>query len=368
MDDNNNSIYNKNCDFTEKSKDALQYLKSLIDEIEEQLNDDTFQKKHVCLLQKEKEQELFERERKKVHNLDLFSPIHSKTYDTSDINSEIDNFIHQVEELDKEQALLLDKKNNLMNVYKCMEYYTNLSFNNEKTIVLDKKFNDKGLNILEAQERERQRIARDLHDSTVQNLTSLVHKTELCSKLIGVDSIRAKLELTTMSNTIKTTINDMRDTIYNLKPMSLDDLGLVVTVERYAKQLMITQDIQIFIHNNYEKEDVLPVIKLTLFRIIQEACRNVIKHANAKIIKIDISYDDQRIIVAVMDNGIGFDVVKQQAKGSEESSNFGLSIMRERISLLSGTLEIISEKEKGTIVTISVPLTIREGEKNEQTN
>ena len=77
-----------------------------------------------------------------------------------------------------------------------------------------------GLKLLETQEIERKRIARELHDSTVQNLTNLVHKTELCTKLVDLDPIRAKLELQTMINTIKTTINDMRNIIYDLRPMS----------------------------------------------------------------------------------------------------------------------------------------------------
>ena len=227
------------------------------------------------------------------------------------------------------------------------------------------RISDKGLGILEAQEMERQRIARDLHDSTVQNLTSLVHKSELCIKLIDIDSIRAKLELTAMSNTIKTVINDMRGIIYNLKPMSLDDLGLTITVERYANRLMDQNNVQVVVRSNEETKEILPVIKVTLFRIIQEACCNVVKHANASIINIDIRYEEHNIVVSIKDNGSGFNNLELHEDIIEQSTSFGISIMRERIKLLSGSIDIHSAEGKGTIVTIYAPLTICEGDKNE---
>jgi two-component system sensor histidine kinase DegS len=174
--------------------------------------------------------------------------------------------------------------------------------------------------------------------------------------------IRAKLELNAMSNTLKMVINDMRGIIYNLKPMTLDDLGLTITVQRFANKLMSANNIQVRVVANEEVKAILPVIKLTVFRIIQEACNNVIKHANADLINIDINYEESNITVNIKDNGIGFNTDNSNSNSSEQLSSFGLSIMKERISLLSGTLEIKSEKEKGTKVTISVPLTTYEGD------
>jgi two-component system sensor histidine kinase DegS len=202
----------------------------------------------------------------------------------------------------------------------------------------------------------------------VQNLTSLVHKAELCIKLIEIDSIRAKLELNSMSNTIKTVINEMRGIIYNLKPMSLDDIGLTVTLERYAGRLMDLNNINVIVRSNEEPKEIHPVIKLTLFRIIQEACNNVIKHANATAINIDIIYDECLVNVSIKDNGSGFNLNNTHSGGGGHSSSFGLSIIKERISLLSGTVDIKSEKDYGTTVTVSAPLTIYEGDKNEQTS
>jgi len=222
-----------------------------------------------------------------------------------------------------------------------------------------------GLNLLEAQEKERQRIAADLHDSTVQNLTSLFHKAELCFKLIDIDSVRAKLELSSMSNTIKLIIDEMRDVIFNLKPMSLSDLGLILTMEQYVDQLKRDFDIQVkFIHNK-EIENIVPVVSTTLFRIIKEACSNVIKHARASLLEINIEYSLDSILVSISDNGVGFNIEEYKTNNKIQMSNFGLSIMQERAALLSGTLKIESTKGKGTEVMVTVPATICKGDTNE---
>lgn len=351
----------------EERKEAGIVLKDLAVDFEEQLYSVRMElKSHISLLKK-REQEMDSRERIKAYNQDLFSPIYKKSSDTSELLSDIENLKKQIEELQEKQADLNNKVNGVKLAAQYMEQFQKESGSNQADNKSGKT-NDYGLGILEAQEVERQRIARELHDTTVQNLTSLVHKAELCIKLIDIDAIRAKLELKTMSNTIKTVINDMRSIIYNLKPMTLEDLGLTVTTQRYANRLMDTNNIQVRVHANDEPKKILPVIMLTLFRIIQEACNNVIKHASASLIDINIVYSEDNIMVTIKDNGIGFDMENSKKSDSEQSSSFGLSIMKERVSLLSGTLDIQSENGKGTIVTVSVPLANYEEEKDEQTN
>lgn len=214
------------------------------------------------------------------------------------------------------------------------------------------------LRILETQELERKRISMELHDTTVQNLTTLVHKTELCTKLIDIDSIRAKLELQTMTDTIRNTINELRGIIYDLRPMSIDDLGLVVTVQRFIKQIEVEDEKSIpIIFNVYNEEvKVLPVINLTLFRIIQEAYNNTRKHAKAEHFDITITYEKNEIEVEIKDDGIGFQLALLQKENRETNKNFGLSIMKERVELLTGTMEIVSGKSKGTHIIIKVPI------------
>jgi len=284
-------------------------------------------------------------------NTKLFSP-NTKDYNLEDYEKEKIRIQEKVNKCDDEQKKM---ENNILQLQTILN-------------MLNKKIPQIGLNILELQEQDRQRIARDLHDSTVQILTSLIHKCEISTRFVDIDPIRTKLELTTISNTLKSVINEIREVIFNLKPMSLEDLGLIMTIERFINQLMNHNDIEIKFRHNEERKDVLPVINLSLFRVIQEACNNAIKHSNAKCIEIDINYDVEDIKVTIKDNGKGFDTSKIKDRNTQDYSGCGLSIMKERIYLLSGKLDIKSTINKGTIVNISVPYCNVKGKKNEQTD
>lgn len=214
--------------------------------------------------------------------------------------------------------------------------------------------------LLEIQETERQRISRELHDSTVQNLTSLVHKTELCSKLIEMDPIRCKLELNMMTKTLREIIDDMRQMIYNLRPMSFDDIGLDVTIERALDKLENNESKKIDFSVEGEPYQIKPVIGITLLRIIQEGCNNAIRHANSSLIKVILKYDTERISVEIEDDGNGFDVEEMNTESRNDNSGFGLSMMKERVYLLSGTFHIESRINIGTKIMVEVPIRNKE--------
>lgn len=217
-----------------------------------------------------------------------------------------------------------------------------------------------GISILETQEKERKRIARELHDSTIQSLTNIVHKTEYCSKMIEKDPIQVKLELINMMNTVRNSIDEMRRTIYDLRPMTIDDLGLILTVQRFINQNKeLYEDIEFQIQVKQENEDIeLPsLVALTIFRIIQEACNNIFKHAKAKQVTIDINYDKEDIVVLIEDDGVGFSLEKIK---KESNTGFGLSIMKERAQLLGGTFVIESEENVGTILSVRIPYAVVE--------
>ena len=216
------------------------------------------------------------------------------------------------------------------------------------------------LTLLETQENERQRISRELHDSTVQNLTGLVHKTELCSKLMEMDPIRCKLELTMMSRTLREIINDTRQMIYNLRPMSFDDIGLDVTIERTIDKIRSMESKNITFSVEGKPYEIKPVIGITLLRIIQEACNNAVKYSEASIISVKLYYEEENIIVSIEDNGKGFDLENLDVKSRKDNSGFGLSMMKERVYLLSGTIDIDSKINMGTKITVSVPVMKKE--------
>jgi two-component system sensor histidine kinase DegS len=213
--------------------------------------------------------------------------------------------------------------------------------------------------ILETQEKERQRIARDLHDSTVQNLTSLVHKSELCINLMDVDPVRCRLELTSLNKYLRDVINDIRNMIYDLRPMSFDDIGFDVTVERYLDK--INHGSTNFTYRIVgEPYPINSVTALTLLRVVQEGCSNAMKHGNAKNVDIVLEYDAGHVHLTIDDDGDGFDLKNAPDVSREDNSGFGLSMMRERIFLLSGDIEFRSEPEKGFHIDVNVPIKFME--------
>ncbi len=210
--------------------------------------------------------------------------------------------------------------------------------------------------LLQTVEGERQRIARDLHDSTVQSLTSLLHKTELCLKLLDVDPIRCRLELSSQGHVLKDIINDLRNMIYNLRPMSFDDIGFNITVERALDKMKNSNNIRCNFKTIGDEVDVDSIVSLTLLRVIQEACSNSIKHGHATCVNVIIKYETNNLILTIEDDGEGFDVSTIPEVARDDNSGFGLSMMKERVYLLSGKINIKSKPGEGCTVKVTVPI------------
>jgi two-component system sensor histidine kinase DegS len=313
-------------------------------------------------------------------NLSLFSPYENKQKlsEVKKLEAKLrtvnENLPKLLQELSSIQEK--DRKSNL--IRECLEYMKTiveedlLNTKSEEPTnttevakygndVFDVNFDNSGLKILETQELERQRIARDLHDSTIQNLTNLMHKTELCLKLFDIDTIRARLEMAAMIESVRFIINSMRDIIYNLRPMSIQDLGLVPTIESFVKNFKQRNHFQVLLTCQEEKYNLLPVINLSLYRIVQEACNNIEKYAQATVCKITLNYEKNYVKLVIEDNGKGIEE-KKKVSGDNENCGFGLSIMRERVSLLSGDLSIESKKGKGTKIKVTIPYREHKGD------
>ncbi len=212
---------------------------------------------------------------------------------------------------------------------------------------------NKRLQILDIQEKERHRIARDLHDTTLQNLSHLVHNIELSSLYIDKDPIRAKLELEVVNKKLKTVIQEMRNIIFDLRPMTFDDFGIKESFERLVDKLKETSKISI----DYNIDNINcnnSLILMTIFRIVEECLNNAIKHSGGSKIFFEIKKDDNdNCIIVVSDNGVSFD---SKNISSSKDGHFGLCILEERVKLLSGTIHIDSKPEHGTTIKILVPL------------
>lgn len=213
--------------------------------------------------------------------------------------------------------------------------------------------NNIGIKILEDQESERKRIANELHDSTIQVLTNLVHKCEIISRFINVDSVRAKLELEIMAKTLRESIDEMRNIIYDLRPMSMDDLSFDECMHNVIDRFDKSCDIE-FSYNVKGRVKKIPNIKAsTIIRVVKEAINNSIHHSKCKKIDVCVEFIEDTLKIVVQDDGKGFDV---ESIVNKEKNNFGITIMKERIYLLNGSLSIESENEKGTKVIIEIPV------------
>lgn len=214
-------------------------------------------------------------------------------------------------------------------------------------------FHMKQFSVLDVQEKERQRIARDLHDSSLQNLTHLVHKVELSSLYIDQDPVKAKLELATIESGLRKVIDDIRNRIYDLRPMTFDDLGLrdtlldLFTLLNHDGNFEILSDIDdIDTDDSTEKNEVLLIM---LYRIIQECVQNSIKHSKGNRIVVSLKTGDSSYLIKVEDNGTGFDLVE----AAKKDRHFGLQVVGERVFLLNGKMEI--ETKNGTTILIEIP-------------
>ena len=208
------------------------------------------------------------------------------------------------------------------------------------------------MDALDYQEMDRKRIASELHDTSLQDLTHIIHQIELSSLYIDIDPIKAKLELEDVNNQIRRVIQDIRNTIFNLRPMSFDDLGLSEAIDQYINFLQKKYAIDIFVHvDDIEYLDIKK--KLNIYRIIHECLMNSAKHADANKIELLLKDEKAEIYISIKDDGIGFE--KKKNISDENNKHYGLAIVKDRVSYLNGKYSITSDENKGTHIEVRIP-------------
>jgi two-component system sensor histidine kinase DegS len=215
---------------------------------------------------------------------------------------------------------------------------------------------DFGLRILEAQEEEKKRLSREIHDGPAQMMANVLMRSELIEKVYKESGPEeAFVEIQNLKKMVRSALYEVRRIIYDLRPMALDDLGLVPalnkflsTLEKYNKSVNRNTAIRF---RNVGLEVRLPSrLEIALFRLIQESVQNALKHANAKEIVVKLEIGKDKVVAMIKDDGQGFDIHERK------SNSFGIVGMKERIELLEGELKIDSKPGKGTIVMLSVPI------------
>ncbi len=209
--------------------------------------------------------------------------------------------------------------------------------------------------VMTAQEEERRRIARELHDETSQALTALVVGMETAALDPEAATGRIKEKLTELQALAVKTLEGVHGLIYDLRPSVLDDLGLSAGLRWYADSRLQPVDVRVRVLVTGEERRLPAEVESALFRIGQEAISNVARHAQASNVELDLEFQDTGLTMQVEDDGVGFDMANVTGSAAE-SPGWGILGMQERAALLGGSLEVTSEPGKGTRVKVSIPL------------
>ena len=207
---------------------------------------------------------------------------------------------------------------------------------------------------MNAQEDERKRIARELHDETSQNLTALLFLSE---EVLEMDNLeQAQMRLTHMQSLVKLTLDGVHKIIFDLRPSMLDHLGLVPALRWYTESRLSPRDVRVEIKEASQPRRLPTEVETALFRVVQEAINNVARHAAARNVRIEFEFNDQSVKVEIEDDGIGFDIGSSQMILPENGRGLGLLGMQERIELLGGEIIVETNPGFGTLLVIQVPL------------
>jgi len=208
--------------------------------------------------------------------------------------------------------------------------------------------------VIEAQETEKQRLARLMHDGPAQLLTNVILQAEICQRLLDTDPGRARQELDNLKNEVNKTFQRTRMLIADLRPMMLDDLGLIPTLRRYVRMWSEETGIEAEFTSASREHRLASHAEVTVFRVVQEVLENVAKHASATHVKVTLHLDSNTARTIIEDDGIGFDVDDALAK-ADERKTIGLALIRDRAHMLGGTLDIDSVPGRGTRVVLDIP-------------
>lgn len=204
--------------------------------------------------------------------------------------------------------------------------------------------------MIEAQEAERLRLSRQMHDGPAQALSNFILQTEIAMRLFDIDQVRAREELSNLKTSATSSFQKVRDFIFELRPMMLDDLGLAPTIKRFIDALQEHPGLEIRLILSGAERRFEPYLEVMVFRAIQELVGNAVRHSQATQVIVQLDMGDTNIKVAVEDNGKGFDLGVL-----EEGGAMGIKVIKERVEKLGGFLDIDSVPGRGARITFQIP-------------
>ncbi len=267
------------------------------------------------------------------------------------MRGQLEKFVSTREQLEREQSLLRDMLQRMQGI----DILPAAGSGDEA------KESGKALNIvriIQAQEEERQRLARQMHDGPAQSLTNFILQAEICQRLFDRSPARAAEELDNLKTVAGVTFQKVRDFIFDLRPMMLDDLGVVPTVRRYVDSFREKNDIEIKLDIFGDERRLATHREVMIFRGIQELLVLSRDYASPTEISVRLDIGNTVVKIAVQDNGRGFDV--EAALGGEDGYQDpraqSLVTLKEKFELIRGTVSIVSSETEGTLVRMELPV------------
>lgn len=265
---------------------------------------------------------------------------------------EIERLNGIISQLKSQQNDMISERDNITKKIKEIE-----DILSEKSTYKKQKAKYTSYDLINYVETERQRISGDIHDSIIQNLTALMYKIELIKKVMDTDHNRAKLELEAGNKIVKDCIGELRNIIFNLHPMSLDDLDTKSVFYDFIQKIKTSTNMIVDFKYKSDVEHVNNSIVVVLLRIIQELCNNSIKHSDGSRIDINVNISNNLITIVQSDDGIGYDYnLIDKPKTTTDNTGYGLIMLKEKVGLINGTISVNTKKEGGTEYKLTVPI------------
>ncbi len=214
------------------------------------------------------------------------------------------------------------------------------------------------IRVIQTEEAVRQGLVRKMHDSVASSISNFILQAEICQRFFDVNPDRARTELNALKSSAGATFSNVKDFIFDLRPMMLDDLGVIPTLRRYAESFQEKNGVPVPVTVTGVERRLESHIEVTVFRNVQELLQNAMNHAQASQIQVQVDMGQDQVTAVVEDNGSGFNVEDALSSGNK---TIGLATLRERTEMLGGELNIQSNLGQGTRVEFLIPITEEAG-------
>jgi two-component system sensor histidine kinase DegS len=291
-------------------------------------------------------------------NIDRYQKADIKNLFTSaqEVQMRLVSMRSQLEQLNARQQMIKARQSQALEIVTALEPLLGASVTSSSSSRSLDSGDDRIANIIQAQEKERLRISLQMHDGPAQSMSNLVLRVEICQRLIDRDLDMARNELGALKSAINSVLQETRRFIFDLRPMTLDDLGLVPTLRRYIQQFNEKNKIEVNLMTQNADTRLPAHYEVAIFRLIQEALNNVAKHANASSTRVLLDYNNDGIHISIDDDGSGF-AIKDVLENENNRRNMGIATMRQQVeTLMRGEFGIESAVGRGTRIAAVIPL------------